>query len=328
MTTKISWNQYNRMPHDTFRWRGMDGSEILVHFITTPSPSRIYTYNGVITPRTVQGIWDAYQDKGVNQDLLLAYGYGDGGGGVNREMLEMRRRLEAMPGLPRVVTGRATDYFEALKDTVAGTDQYVHTWDGELYLEIHRGTYTSQAYSKRTNRKLELALRETEWLAVLGSLSRADWLAYPQAELNEAWRILLRHQFHDILPGSSIREVYEDSEAEYAEAEGLVQEAWQHAVGDAGAADNTFTVPNSSSRERADYVRVRPPASTRLVASCRRSDLAMTGSCTSPTCRQWVWEACDSRQDRRPPAHLRHSRCSILASRRRTIALPGTPRGI
>jgi len=260
MTTKISWNQYNRMPHDTFNWRGMDGSEILVHFITTPSPSRIYTYNGVITPRTVQGIWDAYQDKVMNQDLLLAYGYGDGGGGVNREMLEMRRRLETMPGLPRVVTGRATDYFEALKDTVAGTDQYVHTWDGELYLEIHRGTYTSQAYSKRTNRKLELSLRETEWLGVLGSLSRADWRVYPQAELSEAWKILLRHQFHDILPGSSIREVYEDSQVEYAEAESLVQEAWQHVAGDTQDAGNWFTVLNSSSWNRADYLRVRSGA--------------------------------------------------------------------
>ena len=227
MTTKISWNQYNRMPHDTFNWRGMDGSEILVHFITTPSTTYIYTYNGVITPKSVQGIWDAYQDKGVNQDLLLAYGYGDGGGGVNREMLEMRRRLETMPGLPNVVTGRADDYFEALKDQIAGTDQYVHTWDGELYLEIHRGTYTSQAYSKRTNRKLELSLRETEWLGVLNSLFQSDWQVYPQAELDEAWKILLRHQFHDILPGSSIREVYEDSHVEYTEAENLVAEAWQ-----------------------------------------------------------------------------------------------------
>ena len=158
----------------------------------------------------------------MNQDLLLAYGYGDGGGGVNREMLEMRRRLETMPGLPKVVTGRATDYFKALKDKIATSDQYVHTWDGELYLEIHRGTYTSQAYSKRTNRKLELLLRETEWLRVLNCLYQSDWRVYPKVELHEAWKILLRNQFHDILPGSSIREVYEDSHVEYTKAENLV----------------------------------------------------------------------------------------------------------
>ena len=196
----------------------------------------------------------------MNQDLLLAYGYGDGGGGVTREMLEMRRRLETMPGLPNVVTGRATDYFEALKGRIADTDQYVHTWDGELYLEIHRGTYTSQAYSKRTNRKLELSLRETEWLGVLSSLFQADWQVYPQAELREAWNILLRQQFHDILPGSSIHEVYEDSRVEYTEAESLVQEAWQQASGDTGAMDNAFTVFNSSSWDRTGHVRVRPSA--------------------------------------------------------------------
>src|SRR5699024_11503447 len=96
MTTKISWNQYNRMPHDTFMWRGIDGTEILTHFITTTSSepddvlNHIYTYNGEIKPETIQGSWEAYRDKSVNQDLILSYGYGDGGGGVTREMLEYR----------------------------------------------------------------------------------------------------------------------------------------------------------------------------------------------------------------------------------------------
>lgn len=164
MTTKISWNQYNRMPHDTFQWRGIDGTEVLTHFITTPEPwseedSWFYTYNGRIIPKTVKGIWDTYRDKEVNRNLLLSYGYGDGGGGVNREMLEMRRRLNDLPGLPKIETGTAGDYFRNLQDTVANTDRYVHVWDGELYLEYHRGTYTSQAYNKRMNRKLELLYR-------------------------------------------------------------------------------------------------------------------------------------------------------------------------
>ena len=100
MTTKISWNQSNRMPHDTFKWKGIDGSEVLTHFITTPEPwnepgSWFYTYNGKLMPKTVKGVWDAYSEKEMNKDLLIAYGFGDGGGGVNRDMLEQRRRLDS-----------------------------------------------------------------------------------------------------------------------------------------------------------------------------------------------------------------------------------------
>lgn len=235
MTTKISWNQYNRMPHDTFKWRGIDGSEILTHFITTPDPGTsegafYYTYNGSVTPETVQGIWEAYQDKDLNQELLLAYGYGDGGGGVNREMLEMRRRLENMPGLPKVTTGRADEYFSRLQERIASTDRYVHTWNGELYLELHRGTYTSQAANKRANRKLELRYRETEWMAVLNSLHHTDWGLYPRQPLDQGWKIILRNQFHDIIPGSSIGEVYQDSKEEYEQAFQLADEAWSLAA--------------------------------------------------------------------------------------------------
>lgn len=225
MTTKISWSQYNRMPHDTFRWRGIDGSEVLTHFITTPegpdSSAWYYTYNGLIEPYSVQGIWDQYRDKNLNRELLLSFGYGDGGGGVNREMLEMRRRLDTMPGLPQVKPGRADDYFERLHETIEGTDQYVHTWDGELYLEYHRGTYTSQAYNKRMNRRLELLYREAEWMQVLLAAETGGFAQYPAESLQEGWRIILRNQFHDIIPGSSIHEVYEDSRLEYAEAEQL-----------------------------------------------------------------------------------------------------------
>ncbi|MDF2922331.1 MAG: alpha-mannosidase [Paenibacillaceae bacterium] len=229
MTTKISWNQYNRMPNDTFMWRGIDGSEILTHFITTPSPNDslkngafYYTYNGAITPASIQGIWEGYRNKDINQELLLAYGYGDGGGGVNREMLEMRRRLNDMPGLPRVTTGRADAYFRELVERMDGVNgstagNYKAVWDGELYLELHRGTYTSQAFIKRMNRKLELLYREAEWISVLSAL-QAGWEAYRQKQLYDGWTIILRNQFHDIIPGSSIRQVYEDARDEYAEA--------------------------------------------------------------------------------------------------------------
>lgn len=262
MTTKISWNQYNRMPHDTFKWRGIDGTEVLTHFITTPTPDQnhlgFYTYNGEILPKTVQGSWDAYQDKAVNNELLLSYGYGDGGGGVNRKMLEMRRRLNDMPGLPTVETGRADDYFKRLNERVENTDQYVHTWDGELYLEYHRGTYTSQAYNKKMNRKLELLYRETEWLGVLSSVIGADWSMYPQSELNDGWKIILRNQFHDIIPGSSIREVYEDSHEEYKQAEELAFTARSNALSPmvSDQATHHFTVMNSAPWKQSGIARV------------------------------------------------------------------------
>lgn len=257
LTTKISWNQYNRMPHDTFIWRGIDGTEVLSHFITTPyingNSEWKYDYNGHIAPKTVKGIWDAYRDKRFNQDLLLSYGYGDGGGGVNREMLEMRRRIDQIPGLPHVKQSRADTYFEGLHQRVRGTDEYVHTWDGELYLEYHRGTYTSQAYNKLMNRKLELLYREMEWKSVLESLLAQDWNHYPQKKLEEGWKIILRNQFHDIIPGSSIREVYEDSREEYQEASKLANEIWT----DYKAEENEiYTIFNSAPWERIDLVKI------------------------------------------------------------------------
>ncbi|WP_127585712.1 alpha-mannosidase [Paenibacillus koleovorans] len=223
MTTKMSWNQTNRMPHDTFMWRGIDGTEIMTHLIETPNPR--------VTPGTVHDIWNGYKDKAWNAELLYPYGYGDGGGGVNREMLEMRRRLADMPGLPRVTSGRVDDYFDRLLRRLQETDRYVHKWDGELYLETHRGTYTSQAYTKRINRKLELRLREAELLGVLASLRREDVTLYRREELETSWTIVLRNQFHDIIPGSSIREVYADSREEYSEAAALVEGAWKAAAG-------------------------------------------------------------------------------------------------
>lgn len=222
MTTKISWNQFNRMPNDTFKWKGIDGSEVLTHFITTPDPNNeqgpfFYTYNGLLEPYTVKGIYDGYRDKDINQNLLLAYGYGDGGGGVNREMLEKGRRMKKIPGIPNVEPGKAKDFFDELKETFEKTERYVHTWDGELYLEYHRGTYTSQARNKNWNRRLELAFRELEILS--SWLYKEGKTDYPQIELNQGWKTILRNQFHDIIPGSSIKEVYEDSEKEYQETQ-------------------------------------------------------------------------------------------------------------
>lgn len=224
ITTKISWNEFNRMPHDTFMWRGMDGSEVLTHFITTPEPERVgdpsfdkhYTYNGHLQPLVVKGIYDFYQDKEVNQDLLLAYGYGDGGGGVNRIMLENRRQMDRIDGLPWVKPSRLDDYVDRLQETVRTTEGYVQHWDGELYLEFHRGTYTTQAKNKNFNRRMELALRDAEITAVTRNVF--DGKAYPADQLHELWITLARNQFHDVIPGSSITEVYQDSTKQYTES--------------------------------------------------------------------------------------------------------------
>ncbi|WP_037288911.1 alpha-mannosidase [Saccharibacillus sacchari] len=270
MTTKISWSQYNRMPHDTFVWRGIDGSEVLTHFITTPEiefpEETYYTYNGYIVPKTVQGIWEQYKDREMNRELLLCYGYGDGGGGVNRDMLEMRRRLEHMPGLPRTVTGRADDYFDRLERTAAETEGYVHTWDGELYLENHRGTYTSQAWIKKANRRLELALRRSELLNAAAGLLGGHDAPAGQQRLDQAWKIALRNQFHDIIPGSSIGEVYEDARLEYEEANSLVASVDEASVQALTSTEkrseedepyHTYTVFNDSSWSSSEPVEIR-----------------------------------------------------------------------
>lgn len=271
MTTKISWNQYNRMPHDTFKWRGMDGSEVLTHFITAPEPwsqpgSWFYTYNGHLTPKIVKGVYDAYSDKNLTDELLISYGYGDGGGGVNRDMLEYRRRVDKMPGLPTLETGKAADYFKGLREKVENTDEYVHTWDGELYLEYHRGTYTSQAYNKKMNRHLENYYRNVEWLTAMDAINKGDIKEAEQDKLTEGWKIILTHQFHDIIPGSSINEVYQDSRVNYDKAEAIAKEVEQSVFTNImGNAQNTWTVINNTNWERSDYAVVVTEAKGQFV---------------------------------------------------------------
>ena len=227
MTTKISWNQYNAMPDDLFWWRGIDGSQVLTYFVNTPGEgqdvsTRYATYNGMVTPHAVLGSWRKFKNKDLSRDTLIPYGFGDGGGGVTRDMLELRRVMERLPGLPHVKPDTAGAFFRKMHENVDATDRYVHTWDGELYLEYHRGTYTSQAYNKKTNRRMEQKLEQAEWLA---STAYALGEAYPAKELHESWECVLLHQFHDIIPGSSIHEVYEDSRVNYRMAEARADRA-------------------------------------------------------------------------------------------------------
>ena len=210
MTTKISWNQFNHFPHDTFMWRGLDGTELFTHFVTTASHEPYYTYNGHMIPSEMPGSWANYKQKDVNSDLLLSFGWGDGGGGPTREMLETRRALQDIPGIPYCKPTKVEPYFEMLGKNVEG--KTLESWDGELYFEYHRGTYTSQGYNKKSNRQMEVRLHDGEFLSLLKALKDND---YPQTAFDEMWERVLLLQFHDIIPGSSIREVYEDCRVDY-----------------------------------------------------------------------------------------------------------------
>ncbi|MDR0656769.1 MAG: alpha-mannosidase [Treponema sp.] len=251
ITTKISWNEINRMPHDTFIWIGIDGSKVLTHFITTPDTGNrwFYTYNGNIFPKTVKGIWMNYQDKALNQDLLFSYGFGDGGGGVNRDMLENLRAIGKIPGLPAVKTERVDDYLKKLHKKILepGSARLLHKWDRELYLEYHRGTFTSQAYTKKMNRRLELLYRDAEILQSLLVLKTGSWDMDSQKKLHEGWKLILKAQFHDIIPGSSIGEVYEDTRKDHHTALELGQKVIDDTVGGlVGKNKSSLTVVNTT----------------------------------------------------------------------------------
>jgi len=257
MTTKLSWNQFNKIPYDTFYWRGIDGSEVLTHFITTTNdgykPSEHFTtYNGLLEPKAVLGSWKRYGEKEINDEILIAYGYGDGGGGPNHQMLENARRLNSsIPGMPRVRQGKALDYFESLESRLAG--QKVPKWMGELYFEYHRGTYTSMARNKRDNRKGEFLLQSIE--KVYAQLSPD---LYPASQLERLWKLLLLNQFHDILPGTSIQEVYDVTAKEYEELfqEGnqLLQDGLRLLGNSDGGAIESVLVFNPLGFERASLV--------------------------------------------------------------------------
>lgn len=248
ITSKISWNQYNEMPNDLFWWQGIDGSRVLTYFITTPSEgqdmSTGVTYNGVMMPSAVLGSYRKFKNKDISTGVLLPYGFGDGGGGVTRDMLEMRRKMNEIPGLPHVETKKAGDFFRKLHEAVEKTDRRVPVWNGELYLEYHRGTYTSQAYNKKMNRHMENRLTGVENLCVQAWILGAE---YPREMLDKIWQCVLLHQFHDIIPGSSIGEVYEDSLRNYEQA-GKCLDTLQKEAADAilEEEENAFVIYSSS----------------------------------------------------------------------------------
>ncbi|HEY0247467.1 MAG TPA: glycoside hydrolase family 38 C-terminal domain-containing protein [Gryllotalpicola sp.] len=217
LTQKISWNETNVFPHHTFRWEGIDGTRILTHF------PPVNTYNSDLSAADLARAEHNYAEKGRANSSLVPFGYGDGGGGPTREMIAAGRIAADLEGSPAVAFGRPGDFFRAAEAEYAAPP----VWSGELYLEFHRGTYTSQARVKRGNRRSEHLLREAELWSAQASV-RAG-VAYPYEELERIWQTVLLNQFHDILPGSAIAWVYRVAEEEYArveaELEGIIGRA-------------------------------------------------------------------------------------------------------
>ncbi|WP_247048422.1 alpha-mannosidase [Arthrobacter rhizosphaerae] len=219
LTQKISWNQVNRMPHHTFQWEGIDGTRLFTHF------PPVDTYNSELSGRDLAHAERNYRDHGRGTVSLVPFGYGDGGGGPTREMVAAAHRTADLEGSPRVRIGTPQSFFAEAEAEYSA----LPVWVGEMYLELHRGTYTSQAKTKLGNRRSEHLLREAELWCATAAVRTGGSYDYPQAELKRLWQLVLLHQFHDILPGSSIAWVHQDAERNYA----AVMESLEAVIGNA-----------------------------------------------------------------------------------------------
>lgn len=315
LTQKLSWNQYNDMPHHSFYWEGIDGSRVFTHF--PPAD----TYGGEFTVAELRHSVANFRDHEHSDRSLYLFGYGDGGGGPTEVMLESARRLADSEGLPRITLEGARAFFDQAE---AGIVEPA-VWSGELYLEMHRGTYTTQGATKRDNRRGEVALREAElWAA----LAEGD---YPADRLDRAWKTLLLHQFHDIIPGSGIHWVYEDTRRDHAEiigeAESIAGAARAELTRTAAATGggHPVVVWNSLSHARTGTVEVEAPPE---LTAARDPD-GSTGPlqrleggralflATTPPCGFRVYDLVTSAPDSGPvpaeagPRHLQNDRLRI-----------------
>ena len=205
LTQKLSWNRFTTPPHHSFFWRGIDGSKVLTHF------PPVDTYNGMATVEELRYHAANYKDADRSAQALYLFGYGDGGGGPDAMMVEALRRTKDLLGVPLSTSRDPNEFYDRLQRDSAK----FATIEGELYFEYHRGTYTSQSEVKRLNRKLEGQLQTLEFLAAACLLSNKT--APTRSEVEDLWRVLLTNQFHDILPGSSINEVYVRTRKELTE---------------------------------------------------------------------------------------------------------------
>lgn len=240
-TIKLAWNEHNDFPHRSFVWTGLDGSDVVVHM--PPEGS----YNSSATALALAALVAQYPEADLAGEALLVYGSGDGGGGPGPAHLEVLARSAHLPSLPPVTSGTVEAFFDRLTERAADLPHF----SGELYLEKHQGTLTTQAATKKWNRRIEHRLHDLEWLAAL-----AWWHAdrpWPQVLLDQAWADVLLFQFHDMLPGSSIARVHRECETRYAELDGLLLE--EQAALLAGGAESPETVVSTSPTRRRGFTR-------------------------------------------------------------------------
>ena len=262
LTQKMSWSEINRFPHNTFWWEGIDGTRVLTHF--PPAD----TYNGDMSVAELEKGARQHQERTQSNRSLYPFGHGDGGGGPTRAMLESARRLADLEGAPRVEIDTVASFWE--KARAESSDLPV--WVGELYLEYHRGTYTTNGPIKRANRRNEQALRAAElWSVAAAGAPEADWSAYPSDELDEAWKLLLLNQFHDIIPGSSIHWANEDCMRDHERIATMsaamianAQQTIADQIDTAGMTD-PHVVFNAASRDRRELLEIEVDGATALV---------------------------------------------------------------
>ncbi|MGW2084913.1 alpha-mannosidase [Streptomyces sp. NPDC001880] len=255
LTQKLSWNQSNKMPHHTFWWEGIDGTRIFTHF------PPVDTYNAQFHGRELSHAERNFAEKGLATRSLVPFGWGDGGGGPTREMMEKARRLGDLEGSPRVGIERPAAFFAAAEEEYGAQ---APVWSGELYLELHRATYTTQAKTKQGNRRSEHLLREAELWATAAALhDPAHRYAYPYEALDRLWKTVLLHQFHDILPGSSIAWVHREARETYERVRTELADLVADSVVALGAPEGLVAL-NSSPYHRRQVVELDAAASALL----------------------------------------------------------------
>ncbi len=249
LSQKISWNETNRFPHHTFLWEGIDGSRLFAHF------PPVDTYNSMLSGADLARAEQNFADKGQANTSLVPFGFGDGGGGPTREMLAAARRTRSLDGSPTVRMASPAEFFDAARAELAATA----VWSGELYLELHRGTYTSQARTKGGNRRSEALLHEAELWGATAAIRLGH--PYPYDELRDAWHTVLLQQFHDILPGSSIGWVHDQAVENYRivgeKLEGLIGGALG-ALAAASVSDAAGAGPDTRDRAGTDGAGAHP----------------------------------------------------------------------
>ncbi len=212
-TYKVLWNERNEFPYHAFIWKGIDGSEIPTHIMMS--------YKSSMTAKSLYRQWKMYKNR-HDVPMIYVYGYGDGGGGITWEMVEMRKHMNELPYIPTVVEGVEDEYVREVSNLVT------QTWEGELYVEAHRGTYTTNMRMKELMAKAESTLRSAEIWASIAEMNSC--FKYPAEELEQLWKRTLLHQFHDVLPGSSIREVYDDAMADLKDVINKAEEIANSAI--------------------------------------------------------------------------------------------------